>query len=410
MNTARTDGRTGAARQESLRTHNLALVLRSVVEATQPVTRARIAASSGLTRATASDLVDRLLAAGLVTELKTEVPGRAGRPGVLLAPAGRGVAALGLEVQVDHLSARVTALDGTALAHARRAGNHRSSNPGTVARQLARVASRALGGLPGGIEVVGACVSVPALLRAGGGVVQLAPNLGWTDVDFTSLLVRQPALQGLAVELGNDADLSARAETSARARAGETARDAQSFLYIAGEVGIGGAIVIGGEPSRGQHGWSGEIGHAVIDRSGPRCACGATGCLEQYAGLDVIRRRSGLGLDVTVEDLLDRVPRSVRLRRSLSWAADAIGVAAATALNLVDVERVVLGGVYASLFEHLAPGIEAQVRARVLAARWSPVEVERAIGGPDSAVIGAGLRVLDRIVADPAAWLASRPA
>lgn len=399
----------GAARQQSLRTHNLALVLRAVVEAPGPLTRARIAATLGLTRSTASDLVDRLIAARLVDELEPELVGRAGRPGMLLAPHRGGVAGLGLEIQVDHLAVRVTTLDGSSLGEARLAGDHRASDPAAVARSLGRLAGQVIAQLPPQVELVGACVSVPALLRSGSGVVQLAPNLGWSGVNLVELLCEHPALRTLPIELGNDADLSARAEARARAVADETVREEQSFLYIAGEVGIGGAIVIDGEPARGQHGWSGEIGHVVIDRSGPRCACGATGCLEQYAGLDVIRRRSGLSVETTVEQLLDRERRSIRVRRSLQWASSAIGVAVATTLNLVDVERVVLGGVYARLFDHLAPGIEREVRSRVLAARWAPVEVVAALAGPDSAATGAGWRVLDGVVADPAGWIAAHP-
>ena len=403
--------RAGAARQQSLRTHNLALVLRAVVEAPGRLTRARIAAALGLTRATASDLVDRLIAARLVDELETELVGRAGRPGMLLVPHRGGVAGLGLEIQVDHLAVRVTTLDGSSLGEARLAGDYRASDPAVVAHRLGRLAGQVITQLPPEVELAGACVSVPALLRSGSGIVALAPNLGWSGIDLVALLSEHPDLSILPIELGNDADLSARAETRARAVAGGMARDEQSFLYIAGEVGIGGAIVVDGEPARGQHGWSGEIGHTVIDRSGPRCACGATGCLEQYAGLDVIRRRSGLPVETTVDQLLDREQRSIRVRRSLQWAASAIGVAVATALNLVDVERVVLGGVYARLFDHLAPGIEREVRARVLAARWAPVEVVAALAGPDSAATGAGWRVLDGVVADPARWIAghSRP-
>ncbi|MEO5745832.1 MAG: ROK family transcriptional regulator [Terracoccus sp.] len=397
---------TGAARQQSLRTHNLALVLRAVVEAPGPLTRARIAGALGLTRATVSDLVDRLIAARLVDELEPELVGRAGRPGMLLAPHRGGVAGLGLEIQVDHLAVRVTTLDGSSLGEAREAGDHRASDPAVVARRLGRLAAQVITQLPLEIELAGACVSVPALLRSGSGIVALAPNLGWSGIDLIPLLAQHPDLGALPIELGNDADLSARAETRARAVAGGMARVEQSFLYIAGEVGIGGAIVVDGEPARGQHGWSGEIGHTVIDRSGPRCACGATGCLEQYAGLDVIRRRSGLSVETTADQLLDRARRSIRVRRSLQWASSAIGVAVATTLNLVDVERVVLGGVYARLFDHLAPGIEREVRARVLAARWTPVEVVAALAGPDSAAKGAGWRVLDGVVADPARWIA----
>ncbi|RKT79932.1 putative NBD/HSP70 family sugar kinase [Terracoccus luteus] len=397
-------GRSGV-RQASLRSQNLALVLGEIYEATRPTTRARVAAALDITRATASDLVERLVDADLVDELAPEAATTPGRPGVVVAPSSDGVAALGLEIQVDHLTAQVLALDGTVLGRAQAPGDHRDSDPRRVTRELARLAGRALETLPTRTRLLGACVSVPALLRSGGSVVQLAPNLGWTDVDLAALLDRQAPLTGIRVEVGNDADLSALAETRARSRADGSPRGEQSFLYLAGEVGIGGAVVIGGETTRGRHGWSGEIGHVVVDRSGPRCACGATGCLEQYAGLDVIRRRAGLGLGATPADLLTRVPRGVRAGRALGWAAEAIGVAVASTLNIVDVDRVVLGGVYAELFDHLAAGIEAEVAQRVLAARWAPVAVERAVAGPGSAVTGAALRVLERVVADPASFI-----
>ena len=81
----------GAAQQASLREHNLSLVLRAIVEAPTPTTRARIATGLGVTRATASDLVDRLIDARLVDELTPELRSGAGRPGMLLAPAARTV-------------------------------------------------------------------------------------------------------------------------------------------------------------------------------------------------------------------------------------------------------------------------------------------------------------------------------
>ena len=361
-----------------------------------------------MTRATASDLVERLIDARLVEELTPELRSGAGRPGMLLAPAARTVVALGLEVQVDHLAVRATDLTGASVAEARRDGDFRGSTPAVVLRQAARLAAPIVEGLAGSVTIAGACVSVPALLRHGSGIVQLAPNLGWHDVDVLSLLTRHSALQGIPLLLGNDADLSARAEVQTRTAAEGTSRAAQSFLYLAGEVGIGGAIVVGGELARGQHGWSGEIGHAVIERDGPQCGCGAHGCLEQYAGRDVIMRSAGLPVDTPVEALLEAAARPGRARRSLAAAADAIGVAVATTLNLVDVERVVLGGVYARLFDHLCDGIAAQVDDRVLAARWTPIEISPATAGPGASLVGAGLRVLDDVVADPARWIATR--
>ena len=118
-------------------------------------------------------------------------------------------------------------------------------------------------------------------------------------------------------------------------------------------------------------------------------------------------RGAGLPLDTPVDALLEAASRPGRARRALASAADAIGVAVATTLNLVDVERVVLGGVYAHLFEHLRVGFGAQVDERVLAARWSPVEIGPALAGPGASLAGAGLRVLDDVVAHPAEWIAA---
>ncbi len=396
------------ARQASLRAHNLALALRQVLEAPEPTTRARIATASGLTRATVSDLVERLIAAGLVQELRPQASTGAGRPGMLLAPAAATVVGLGLEIQVDHLSVRATDLTGSCLEDERAEVDLRDSDPVAVAGALARLAGPVIERLTRrGIAVAGACVSIPAVLRAGAGPVRLAPNLGWRDVDLVALLERRPELAGIRCEIGNDADLAARAETRTRAGAGHPA---QSFFLVSGEVGIGGAIVVDGRLSTGQHGWSGEIGHVVIDRSGPVCGCGAHGCLEAYAGLDVIVRAAGLPVATGVPALLEQAERPGAALRSLEAAADAIGTAAATALNLVDVERVVLGGVYADLFDHLAPRVRRVVGERVLAARWSEVAVERSLAGPEAAVTGAGLRVLDRIIDHPAAWIESHPA
>ena len=55
----------------------------------------------------------------------------------------------------------------------------------------------------------------------------------------------------------------------------------------------------------GRHGWSGEIGHTVVDPAGPRCRCGAFGCLEQYAGKDALMRSAAMDLDLPVESLID---------------------------------------------------------------------------------------------------------
>jgi hypothetical protein len=104
-----------AIRQANLREHNLGLVLRLIIDAPVPVSRADIAVATGLTRATVSSLADRLIVAGLVTELPPVMSQRAGRPAVPLIPAAGTLAAVGMEINVDYLGVRVIDLSGAVL-------------------------------------------------------------------------------------------------------------------------------------------------------------------------------------------------------------------------------------------------------------------------------------------------------
>ena len=100
------------ARQESLRARNIALVLRQIADAPEPVSRAEVAAATGLTRATVSALVDTLVASRLVGELEPRLTRATGRPAIGLVVDPAHVAGLGLEINVDYLAACVVDLAG----------------------------------------------------------------------------------------------------------------------------------------------------------------------------------------------------------------------------------------------------------------------------------------------------------
>ena len=93
---------------------------------------------------------------------------------------------------------------------------------------------------------------------------------------------------------------------------------------------------------------------------------------------------------------------------NVSEAAEALGLASSSSLNLLDLDAVVLGGFYAQLFDVLGPLVADIINQRVLAARWVPVRVESAVSGDYASLSGAALRVVDRVVAHPAPWLAPR--
>lgn len=399
--------RRAPARQGSLREHNLALVLRHVLDAAgspgtpgpPPPSRADVATATGLTRGSVSALVDLLIGARLIAELPPVVTARAGRPAVPLVPASRTVIGLGAEVNVDYIGVRALDLTGEVLAHRSAAGDFRHSDPARVLARLAGLIGETRAALPADARLAGMCLALPGLVDRVTGPLRLAPNLGWRDVDVVALLTAHPEVGGLPVRLTNEANLAARAE----ARAGAAG---QSFLYVSGEVGIGAAIVLDGEVFAGRHGWSGELGHTVVDPEGPRCTCGSRGCLEQYAGKDALLRAAGRDVEQPVDALLAAVGAGdERAARALRAGGEALGIALANFVNLVDVETIVLGGIYAPLAPWLTDAVVAQLRSRVLAAPWEDARVVVASGGAHAAMTGAALTVLRAVADDPAAWL-----
>ncbi|QNK81764.1 ROK family transcriptional regulator [Nakamurella sp. PAMC28650] len=390
------------ARQASLREHNLGMVLDQIVNSAAAPSRADIAASTGLTRATVSALADRLLAGGLIAELAPVASQRAGRPAVPLVPAARSLMAVGLEVNVDYLGVRVIDLTGSVLAEQVVAGNFRRAGPGPVLARLAALFADTVAPLTAeGIPPAGCYLALPGLVDRRTGPLRLAPNLGWDSVDVVGLLTAGPygaALAELPVWLANEATLAARAEAEAL-----RSIDVHSFFYVSGEIGIGGAIVTEGSVVPGRHGWSGEIGHTLIDPSGPRCGCGSTGCLEQYAGKDALMAAAGLDLALPVSALLARAGTEPA-DRAIAAGGRALGIALANTVNLIDVDTVVLGGIYTPLAPYLLPHITRELAARVLSHPWSPVMVQAARSIDYAALTGGAMTVLGEIVRDPNSW------
>lgn len=393
---ASTGGR--AARQETLRHHNLALTLRHVLDAPSPVSRADIAAATGLTRATVSALVESLLAARLVAELEPVAVQRAGRPAVPLAPAQGTVAAVGLEVNVDYIGVRAVDLGGRVLQERVEVGDLRGSSPEQVLNRLASLAGSVLAVLSAdGVIIVGTALALPGLVDSVTGPLRLAPNLGWQDVDVVALMSAHPVLAGMPPRLANEANLAARAE--ARARRG----DPGSFVYVSGEVGVGAAIVLDGRIFGGRHGWSGEIGHTALATAG---AFDEGGTLESYAGQDAIVEAAGLPRDCPLGDLLAAAERGEpRVLAALERAGAALGVTLANVVHVVDVQHVVLGGIYADLAPYLRASVLAQLERRVITAPWAAIDVSVAHAGTYPAMTGGALEVLQALVEDPSAWV-----
>jgi len=406
-------------RPASVREHNLGVALRLVAEAPPPVSRAQIAARTGLTRATASTLVDALVQGGLEQEVALPPTSRSGRPagGLVLAPGGPG--GLGVEVHVDYVATTVVDLTGKVVFRRLVADDLRRRTPRAALARVARAVCVALDAAArAGVAVPGVAVALPGIVDAERGHLLLAPNLAWRDVDVLGLLRREPRLAALRLAIGNEADYAALGELASGGPDGP-----RSFLHVSGEVGIGAGIVLAGRLFTGTRGWGGEIGHVAVDPAGPVCGCGARGCLELYAGQDAVLRRAGLaeqhaGREDEGQPGGQRVARLLAERAAsgdpavtaaLEAAAGALGTVLAGVVNVLDLDTVVLGGTYAVLAPWLVRGVARELEDRVLWSGWAPTTVRAATVGAESAVRGAAAAVVAELLDDPTLWLTANP-
>ncbi|MFI8257598.1 ROK family transcriptional regulator [Streptomyces filamentosus] len=388
------------ADKSGVRRHNLSLVLRTVHDAGE-TTRAAVAARVGLTRPAVSSLVEQLLDLGFLVESGKTFSGQAGRPGTVLKPAGTGPAGLGVEINVAYVAVCLVDLNGAdRIRRSVRLDNRAADAPEVLAR-AAGVAAEALAEAAAlGLHPTGAALALPGLVS--GGTVRQAPNLGWHGVPAEELFgdalaALRPAAGRLPVASDNEANMAALAEL----RFG-TPGTPRTFLHLTGETGVGGAVVVHGELLRGAHGFAGEIGHLVVDAEGPRCRCGSRGCLEQYAGQAALLRAA----DATdVDDLAARAEREdPRARSALAEAGRMLGRALSGAVNLLDPEAVVLGGIYPRLMPWLAPAVTAELAERVVSGLWPADALRlRAASPATDAARGAAALVLHDILADPLA-------
>ncbi|MEV1044229.1 ROK family protein [Streptomyces sp. NPDC049916] len=398
------------ADKDTVRRHNLSLVLRAVRDEDErgEATRAGVAARVGLTRAAVSSLVEQLMTGGFLTESGKTFSGQAGRPGTALKVTRTGPAGLGVEINIDYVSVCVVDLAGTGRVRQTEHLDNRGAPAAEVLARAARIAARTLDSArEQELRPVGAALALPGLVS--GGTVRQAPNLGWNAVPAQrlfgdALAALRPGLPVLPVASENEANLAALAELWF----GGLER-VRSFLYLTGEIGVGGALVLNGELLRGAHGFAGEIGHVVVDPDGPECRCGSRGCLEQYAGQAALLRAAGIGGLGGASGVLELERRAAggdtRAVAAIGAAGRMLGRVLSGAVNLVDPDAVVLGGIYRGLMPWLSPPAAEELTGRVVSGLWSPDDGRlRASSVAGDAARGAAALVAQDVLDDPVAY------
>jgi glucokinase len=169
---------------------------------------------------------------------------------------------------------------------------------------------------------------------------------------------------------------------------------ARSLLGLVVSTGVGGGIVIEGRLLHGAHGNAGHVGHVIASPGGPRCECGADGCVEAIASGHAIAHRYGAGIDAA--GVATRARQGDQRAHSLfaeAGAALARGIVAAAVL--CDLDRVVAGGgVALGAWDLLSPALESELARSMRIDFARGLRVHRASLGATAGLIGAAALAL----------------
>lgn len=399
----------------TMRDMNLALIL-NTLRAQAPLSRSRLAAATGLNKATVSSMVRDLLRNGFVQELGADPSlGDVGRPAINLGPNPDAGFIIGVEIGVDFISV-ITANFAVDVVARRYESTLRLHSEQAILDRLLFLLKESIEQVGRrGKPLFGIGVGVPGLVDISSGTLLFAPNLGWRDLPLRQLLTAK--LQ-VPVYVANEANLAALGESYFGAGG-----DSGFMLYVSSGIGIGGGIVLNGRLVEGATGFAGEVGHMTVEQNGLQCNCGNRGCWETVASQRALFRRieeaiaggEPSWLEEATEGDMDRltVPlvaeaaqqKDVVACRALEETGRWLGVGVASLMNVINPQRVVFGGPLSLAHEYLLPLIRETVAERAWDWVHERADIVLAAQGEDAVALGGVAIVYRDVVNKPRRWL-----
>ncbi len=325
--------------------HNRDLVLKTIFE-TDTTSRAEIARITRLTRTTVSDVVDLLLAEGLVREVGMGAS-IGGKSPILLGLVNDARYMISLNLAHDQFYGAVVNLRGEIkdMESAPVSGRDGEQALVLVYEILDRLVQKQWA------PVVGIGVGTPGLVNTREGLVINAVNLDWQNLPLAQLLRDR---YHMPVHIMNDSQAAAIGEY---VYGGGYEAD-ENLVVINIRQGIGAGILVNGRLFQGDGGGAGEIGHMVVQENGELCRCGNHGCLETLASARAVVQRAKALVPVYPSSVLADDPGNVTLemlqqafaggdplaRKVVLDAGHYLGLSIASLISMLNIQRFVLIG------------------------------------------------------------------
>jgi glucokinase len=245
-------------------------------------------------------------------------------------------------------------------------------------------------------SIVTVSAGVPGLIDLGGTVISSVNLKPLNGLNLRSWLESSACLPSVIL---NDANAAAAAELNYGA-----GKPYRSFLHLTLGTGVGSGLVLDGKLWTGCDGVAAEYGHTTVEPEGQLCQCGNHGCLEQYASATAIARMAREKLRRGEKSILSGAPFDVFDASDVASAADqgdplaiqcfntagrCLGIAVASAVNLLNLEAIIMGGGVAESFHLLEPVIRKEIELRAFSVPGSRVKVIKGELGDNAGILGA---------------------
>ncbi len=191
--------------------------------------------------------------------------------------------------------------------------------------------------------------------------------------------------------VNNDANMAAFGEYKCGAGQG-----AHSLIFLTIGTGLGAGIILDGKLWRGKCGFAGELGHVTVNPEGERCNCGGQGCLETEVSAPKIVRNYNMmrkkDEKISGEEVFARAKKGeMAARQAFAQAGHFLGIGLGIAINLLNPDKILLGGAVMSAGKLLlSPALE-EVKRRSYKASYKCCTIEKASLGNKAGFLGAAL-------------------
>lgn len=394
-----------ASNKSMIKQANTSLILR-IIRSQEPISRAEISKITGLNPATVSSNLIELLQSGLVRETGSGESSGGRKPTLLELNSDR-FAVIAVDMGTSHIHTAVVNLNGKVVTHLTLPLMKPYSVESVLETMLEAI--RTMQASVQHRRILGIGIGAHGLVNSDNGISIYAPAYQWKDVEIGTIIEQS---FHMPVRIDNDVRAMALAE-----KWFGKAKELSHFMFLNIGTGIGSGIYMNGELISGARFGAGEIGHIhVVDHhEGERCFCGKYGCLSTVASGPALEKRFQSKLTAGAPSILQGKEDAISGQqiyqaalqgdalslRLLRETGEIIGHALSIAVNMLNPEKIIIGGGLSRAEQFLFPPMRKMIEERAMRNNTEHLVVERTALGDNSGIVGAATLILKDVFYHP---------